>query len=166
MTSQGMESAMKKIFRRIAAFMMLAPGLAWTYFLSLFMGKERAVKFVGPYFTLATRPFARNWVPKINSPSGFDNFSTEMKKNFWLWEPFFDFVIVQDSSDVFALKITYCPLCDVMQALGLPGLAPFVCEADWQVARENEGNWLFQRTHQLSTGDSYCDHTYLRKINS
>jgi hypothetical protein len=41
-------------------------------------------------------------------------------------------------SDVFKLEITYCPICDVIQMFGLPDLAPYVCEADWQVAKENE----------------------------
>jgi len=153
----------KKTFRRIAAFLILAPGIIWTYFLSIFIGKEKAIKLCGPFFTLFSKPFSRNWVPKINSASEFDNFSTKMQKGFWLWKPFFDFSIVKDNSDEFKLKITYCPICDVIQTFGLSGLASFVCEADWQVARENEEKWLFNRKYQLSTGDSYCDHTYLRK---
>ena len=154
---------MKKTFRRTVAFMILAPGIIWTYFLSIFIGKEKAIKLCGPFFTIASKPFSKNWVPKVESASDFDNFSAKMQKGFWLWRPFFDFSIVQDNSDVFKLKITYCPICDVIQTLGLSGLAPFVCEADWQVAKENEDKWLFKRKHQLSTGDSDCDHTYLRK---
>jgi hypothetical protein len=156
---------MKKIFRRIATFVILAPGIIWTYFLSIFIGKEKAIKLCGPFFTLVSKPFARNWVPKVDSASDFDNFSIKMQRGFWLWKPFFDFSIAQDNSDVFQLKITYCPICDVIQTFGLSDLAPFVCDADWQVAKENEEKWIFTRTYQLSTGDSYCDHTYLRKTD-
>lgn len=154
---------MKKLLRRCVAMAILAPGISWTYFLSVFIGKERAIKVCGPFFTIASKPFSRFWVPNVESSSDFDNFSTRIRKGFWLWKPFFDFSVVQDNCDVFKLKITYCPLCDVMQTLGLSGLAPFVCEADWQVAKENEDKWLFKRKRQLSTGDLDCDHTYVRK---
>lgn len=157
---------MKKFFRRMVAIAILAPGIIWTYFLSIFVGKEKAIKLCGPFFMLASKPFARNWVPKLEKASDFDDFSAKMRKGFWLWKPFFDFSIVKDNRDVFKLEITYCPICDVIQAIGLSGLAHFVCEADWQVAKENEGKWLFKRNYQLSTGDSYCDHTYIRKTES
>jgi hypothetical protein len=154
---------MKRTIRRFLAFMMLGPQVLWTRFLSIFIGKERAINLCGPFFTKATMPFSRNWVPKLQCASDFDSFSSKMQKNFWLWKPFFDFTIAQNDSDVFKLEITYCPICDVIQMLGLPDLAPYVCEADWQVAKENEEKWIFQRKYQLSTGDSHCDHTYLRK---
>jgi hypothetical protein len=154
---------MKKAIRRFLAFIMLSPGILWTRFLSIFIGKERAIKLCGPFFTKATMPFARNWVPKLQCASDFDSFSSKMQKNFWLWKPFFDFSIVQDDSEVFKLKFTYCPICDVYQLFKLSGLTHYACEADWKVAKENEEKWTFQRKHQLSTGDSYCDHSYLRK---
>lgn len=154
---------MKKYFRRITAVIILAPGIFWTYFLSIFIGKEKAIKLCGPFFTLASLPFSRSWVPKVESAADFDNFSAKMQKKFWLWKPFFDFSIVKDNSELFELRITYCPICDVIQSFGLYDLAPFVCEADWQIAKENKGKWIFKRVHQLSNGDLYCDHTYLRK---
>jgi hypothetical protein len=157
---------MKILFRKLAAFITLAPGLTGLYILSLLVGKEKAIKLSGPLFTFVTKPFARNWVPKIDSASDFDNFSIRMKKKFWLWKLFFDFSIVEDNSEVFKLNVTYCPICDVIKAFGLSDLTPFVCEADWQVAKENEDKWLFKREHQLSTGDSFCDHTYLKKIEN
>lgn len=157
---------MKKYFRRIGAVIILAPGLTGTYFLSFFIGKEKAIKLIGPLFTRVTKPFARNWVPKIDSASDFGNFSKRMKKKFWLWKLFFDFSIVEDNSDVFKLNVTYCPICNVIKTFGLSDLTPFVCEADWRVAKENEDKWLFKRKHQLATGDSFCDHTYLKKIDN
>ncbi len=157
---------MKKSIRRFAAFITLSPGLTGVYFLSFLIGKEKAIKLFGPLFTIATKPFARYWVPKIESASDFGNFSNRMKKKFWLWKLFFDFSIIQDKSDIFELNVTYCPICDVIKTFGLSDLAPFVCEADWQVAKENKDKWLFKRQHQLATDDSFCDHTYLKKIEN
>ncbi|MFA6977728.1 MAG: L-2-amino-thiazoline-4-carboxylic acid hydrolase [Ignavibacteriaceae bacterium] len=157
---------MKILFRKLAAFIILAPGLTGVYFLSLLVGKEKAIKLYGPLFTFITLPFAGYWVPKIKSASDFGDFSKRTKKKFWLWKLFFDFSIVQDKNDVFKLNVTYCPICDVIKTFGLSDLTPFVCEADWRVAKENENKWLFKREHQLATGDSFCDHTYLKKIEN
>lgn len=163
MAFEGMATTMQKYFRRVTALLVLAPGLAGVYALSLFTGRERAIQWCGPFFTRATRPFARSWVPKIESAADFEAFSTRMKSSFWRWKPFFDFSIVRDDSEVFELKITYCPICDVIKTLGLSELAPFVCEADWQVADDNKEKWLFRREYQLSTGDPHCNHTYGKK---
>jgi len=157
---------MKKYFRRIAAVIILSPGLTGTYFLAFFIGKEKAIKLIGPLFTFATKPFAGYWVPKIKSASDFGDFSKRMKKKFWPWKLFFDFSIVEDNSEVFKLNVTYCPICDVIKTFGLSGLTPFTCKTDWRVAKVKEDKWLFKRKHQLSTGDSFCDHTYLKKINN
>lgn len=155
---------MKRLFRRIWALAILAPGIAWTYLLWLFIGKKKAIQLSGPFFTLATKPFARNWVPKMTDATDFSQFSTGMKKNFWLWRPFFDFSIVRDTDDVFEMNIKYCPICDVMKILHLSELTHFVCDADWQVAKENKRHWTFRRKFQLSTDDPFCDHTYLRRM--
>lgn len=154
---------MKKLFRRIAATAILAPGIAMTYALALFVGRKKAIELCGPLFTWASRPFARNWVPKMESAADFGSFSTKMKKGLWLWRPFFDFSVVKDTGDGVEMKVTYCPICDTLKTLGLSGATPFVCQADWEVAKENRDKWRFQRSHQLATGDAYCDHTYLRK---
>jgi hypothetical protein len=52
----------------------------------------------------------------------------------------------------------------MLKTLGFSELTQFVCDADREIANENEDKWLFKREHQLATGDSYCDHTYLRKL--
>ena len=53
----------------------------------------------------------------------------------------------------------------MLKNLGFSELTHFVCDADWEIANENEDKWLFKREHQLATGDLYCDHTYLRVSN-
>jgi len=46
--------------------------------------------------------------------------------------------------------------------LGMPELAPYICEGDWAKARSNSHKWGFERMHQIGTGDAFCDHTYKR----
>jgi hypothetical protein len=50
-----------------------------------------------------------------------------------------------------------------LNTVGLSYLNPHICEGDWAKANENRKKWLFERTHQIGTGDSFCDPTYLRK---
>ena len=33
-------------------------------------------------------------------------------------------------------------------------------EADWILAQMNDDKWMFERTGQISTGDTYCNSTY------
>lgn len=155
---------MKRLFRRLWALAILGPGIAWTYLLWLLIGKKKAIRLSGPLFTLATKPFARNWVPRMTDATDFSEFSPRMTKKFWLWGIFFDFCVVRDTGDVFEMNIRYCPICDVMKMMRLPEMTQFVCDADWQVARENIRHWTFRRKFQLSTGDPFCDHTYLRRV--
>jgi hypothetical protein len=157
---------MKMIFRKTMAFLLIAPAVAWTHLISLFVGKEKAANFCGPYFTLATKPFARFLAPHINCAADFDRVSPGMQKNIWLWNLFFDVSISENTNDIFRLHVAYCPIQDMLTNLGFSELTQFVCDADRKIAKENEDKWLFQREHQLATGDSYCDHTYLRKCCS
>jgi hypothetical protein len=154
---------MKMIFRKTIAFLLIAPAAMWTHLISLFIGKEKAANFCGPYFTLATKPFAWFLAPHINHAADFDHVFSGMQKKFWLWKLFFDFSIGKNTTDILQLNITYCPIQDMLKNLYFPELTLFVCDADWKIANENEDKWLFKREHQLATGDSYCDHTYLRK---
>jgi hypothetical protein len=85
-----------------------------------------------------------------------------MQKKFGIWKWFFDFSVSENTNDILRLNITYCPIQDMLNDLRFPELARFVCEADWKIAEENQGKWLFHREHQLAMGDAYCDHTYRR----
>jgi hypothetical protein len=155
---------MKMIFRKTMAFLLIGPAALWTHLISLFAGKAKAANFCGPYFTLATKPFARFLAPHIHCADDFDRVFPGMQKKFWLWKLFFDFSISENTNDIFKLHITHCPIQDMLKTLGFSELTQFVCDADREIANENEDKWLFKREHQLATGDSYCDHTYLRKL--
>jgi hypothetical protein len=154
---------MKMIFRKTMAFLLIAPAVIWTHLISLFVGKEKAAKFCGPYFTLATKPFARFLAPHISCAADFDRIASGMEKKIWLWNLFFDFSVTENTNDALRLHITYCPIHDMLKTLGFSELTRFVCDADWEIANENEDKWYFQREHQLAAGDAYCDHTYLKK---
>jgi hypothetical protein len=45
---------------------------------------------------------------------------------------------------------------------GVPELNSYVCQGDWEIAKEHKGKWEFEREHEIGKGDSYCDHTYKR----
>jgi hypothetical protein len=59
-----------------------------------------------------------------------------------------------------------CPFCEVLAALGLSRLSPYVCQGDWAFAEENKNCWGFERDHQIGTGNRFCDHTYRRLKSS
>ncbi len=153
---------MKKYFRFLAGFLIVFPFMVTTKFLSLFIGNEKAVKLIGPYTTKTAKKMLRYWVPSIERPEDFDKFSIKMKKKFWLWKPFYDIEIIHDNSDVFQLHITNCPFCEVLNNFGFEKLSKYVCEGDWEIAKENSDKWLFERSHQIGSGDEYCNHTYKR----
>ena len=46
--------------------------------------------------------------------------------------------------------------------MGLLEMKPFVCQGDWDAARVHADKWVFERAHQIGTGDAFCDHTYKR----
>lgn len=154
---------MKDIIRYLTGILVGGPFILMTYLLSVFIGKERAVRIVGPILTSIAKVMLGAFIPKIKDASEFDKFSPGMKKNFWLWKPFYDFDVAQEDSNVFKLKVYNCPFCEVVIKSGLPELGPHICQGDWEIAKENKDKWTFMRTHQIGTGDRFCDHTYLRK---
>jgi len=142
--------------------MLVSPFVIVSKFLSIFLGHEKAIEVVGPILTKSAKRSLKFWVPDIESAMDFDYFPAKMKKNFRLWEPFYDIEISEESNDVFKLKVTNCPFCEALNRLGMSKLSPYVCEGDWAIARDNAGKWKFERNYQIGTGDSYCDHTYKR----
>jgi hypothetical protein len=157
---------MINLFRRPAGFLFFGPFVLAVYFFSIFIGKEKSIRFVGPVITRAAKWSLRFFVPDIKNAADFDFFPAEMKKNFWIWRPFYDFSVIEENKDVFKLKVMNCPFCEAIMLSGLKELAPYVCQGDWEKARENSDRWEFRREHQIGTGDTFCDHTYLRKKNA
>jgi len=154
---------MKKFIRNTIVALLFSPLIALIYLTSIFTGKDKAITLWGPFMTFLAKLFLRVWVPRIESASDFDNFPSKMKANFWLWRPLFDFQVEEETKDTFKLNLWNCPFCEVLNAAGLSGLSPHVCKGDWDVADENKDKWIFEREHQIGTGDSFCDHTYKRK---
>ncbi len=154
---------MKKWFRLTVGFLVVAPFVIAVYVLLPFIGKEKAIRFVGPKATSLSKLFLKFFIPDIKDASEFYQFSPKMKKNFWLWRPFYDFTIAQDDGNVFKLHVYNCPFCEAIIKSGLPELAPHLCQGDWEVAKENQDKWDFERSRQIGTGDSLCDHTYKRR---
>ncbi len=153
---------MKKYFRKTIGYIVIGPFVVASIFLSIFLGKEKAIKFIGTRLTKAVKHSLKVWVPRIDDAQDFDSFPAKMKKNFRLWKPFYDIEISEENNDVFKLHVSNCPFCEALNRLGMSKLSPYVCEADWAIARENADKWKFERNHQIGTGDSFCDHTYKR----
>ena len=157
------EKQMKKLFRSAVGCSIALPVVVLTHCLSLFGGRDSSVKTVGPYLTSLARQSLKFWVPKISDASQFHLFSPKMRANLKLWRPFFDVKVEEDTEDTFRVRVDNCPFCESFIRLGMPELAPYVCEGDWEKARRNAARWEFERTHQIGTGDDFCDHTYKRK---
>jgi predicted ArsR family transcriptional regulator len=153
---------MKKFFRKIIGYIVVSPFVVASKFLSIFLGKQKAIEVVGPRLTKSAKRFLKFWIPKIDGAEDFASFPAKMKKNFRLWEPLYDIEISEESNDVFKLHVSNCPFCEALNRLGMSKLSPYVCEGDWAIARDNADKWKFERNYQIGTGDSYCDHTYKR----
>jgi len=153
---------MKKHFRKIFGFIVVSPFIVATKLLSIFLGEKKAVEALGPIVTNLAKKSLKFWVPKIDNSKDFDFFPAKMKKNFWIWKPFFDIEISEETNDVFKLHVSNCPFCEVLNKFGLTRLSAYVCEGDWAIAQDNSDKWIFERNYQIGTGDSYCDHTYKR----
>jgi hypothetical protein len=155
---------MKKLLRNAVVGIFLSPLIAYTYVLSVVIGRDRATRSIGRSLTFGARRSLKFWVPEIACADDFDKFGPKMKARFPLWKPLYDIDIVEETEDVLRLRVSNCPFCEVLNGLGLEKLSPYVCEADWVIARENADKWTFERKRQIGTGDSFCDHAYFRKI--
>jgi hypothetical protein len=154
---------MKKWIRNVFVGIFLSPLIAYTHILSAVVGRDKAIKAVGRSLTHVAKRSLKFWVPKIARAEDFDEFAPKMKARFPLWKPLYDIDVVEETRDVIRLRVSNCPFCEVLSGVGLETLSPYVCEADWAIARENADKWSFERKHQIGTGDSFCDHAYLRK---
>lgn len=154
---------MKTRLRKLFGKTVVLPFVLATRVLSYFVGHQRAIEQIGPTATKLAKLALRLWVPKMNGPEDFATFPDRMKKKLWIWRPFYDIEISEENTDIFKLKVSNCPFCEALSSFGLSDLSVYVCEGDWAIAKENSGNWLFERSHQIGTGDTFCNHTYKRK---
>jgi len=154
---------MKRFSRNTFVAILLSPLILFVHLASLIAGRQRTVSLVGPALTRAAKGSLRYWVPEIEGPEDFGLLSPKMRARLWLWKPFYDIMVVEDTAGVFGIRVSNCPLCEVLNGAGLRELSPYACAGDWEKARDNADKWEFERTHQIGTGDAYCDHTYRRK---
>lgn len=159
------EVTMKNFLRNLIALIIVSPMMILVLISSAFMGKAGAIRLWGPLLTVFTKLSLMILVPKVNSASEFDEFKTRLKSRFWLWRPFFTLSVVEENNDRIQLKIDNCPFCEVFQTAGLQGMAPYICNADWKLARESRDKWGFERSREIGKGDSFCDTTYTRIEN-
>jgi hypothetical protein len=155
---------LKNIFRKTVGYMVVFPFVVVYKFLSIFLGQEESLEVVGTRLTKSVKRSLRFWVPTIENARDFDSFPEKMKKNFRLWEPFYDIKVLEESNEIFKLHVSNCPFCKALNRMGMSRLSPYVCEGDWAIARVNADKWKFERNYQIGTGDRYCDHTYRRLL--
>jgi len=153
---------MKRSLRNAAVLIMSSPAIAAVYALALIRGKEQAIRLVGPFVTSAAKASLRFWVPEIGNASQFDVFRKAIRNNIKRWKPLYDVTIVDDSPDMFKINVANCPFCEVFPIVGLKDMNEYFCRADWEIAGDNRGKWIFERTHTIGAGHSLCDHTYRR----
>ena len=156
---------MIKVLRNLIALIIVSPILILVLISSAFLGKPRAIRIWGPVLTYITKLSLKFLVSRVNSASEFDQFKTRLKFKLWLWRPFFTVSVAEERDDKIQLKIDNCPFCEVFQALGYQGMAPYICDADWKMARDNRDNWDFERSQEIGRGDSFCNTAYLRIEN-
>ncbi len=153
---------MKNIIRYPLVFLLLSPVITIVHLSSLFKKREGTVKIFGQIITTLAEFTLHFWSPAIDKPEDFHLFKEKMKKNLRLWKPIADFNITEETDDIFKMHVSSCTFCEVLMKSGLSDISPYVCAADWKRAEVFKDKWLFDRKHQIGTGDSFCDHTYKR----
>lgn len=154
---------MKTAIRNIIVAIYFSPLIVFVHLSSLFIGRRKSISVAGPILTRAAKQSLRYWVPGIDRPEDFDKFAPTMKARIRFWKLLYDVEITAETADLFQVRIANCPFYEVLAAVGLRELGPYLCEGDWEKARENSNKWSFARKHQIATGDLFCDHTYMRK---
>ncbi len=116
-----------------------------------------------PIIVRIAKTFVRILVPYVDSADDFDKLKDIITRRAKWLRPFYDISIAENSSNILKLHVANCPFAELVILLGYIDIGPYVCSGDWEVAKDNINNWDFERKHQIGTGDSYCDHTYIRK---
>jgi hypothetical protein len=153
---------MKEMSRKLIGIIVVLPLVIAVKIFSIFIGQQKAIGKIGPIATAIAKQTLKYWVPTISGPEDFDSFPAKMKRNFKFWRPLYDIEVSEENNNVFKLFISNCPFCEALNSFGLPGLSVYVCQGDWAIAHDNSDKWVFERAHQIGTGDSFCDHTYRR----
>ncbi|MCP4132872.1 MAG: L-2-amino-thiazoline-4-carboxylic acid hydrolase [bacterium] len=153
----------KKIIRLVAGIIVSLPFMVSTWFLSLFIGQQRATKIIGPFLKKTAKFLVGITIPKIDRPEEFDLFREKLKKNLAFWNALYDVSYIQDNSDMLKINIHNCPFCEMFGACGLKELGKYTCQGDLAVAEDNSNLWDFTRSTEIGYGGRCCDNTYSKK---
>jgi hypothetical protein len=159
-----MEGTMKNILRLIVGFLYVSPFFILIYVSAVFIGRKKSIAFWGAVFNfMITKVVEILLIPKIKTPDDFHIFSQKIKRNLLFIKPLYDVSINYSNSSKIVMRYNNCPHCQAFMILGLSEICPLICKSDWDIADKNSKLWDFDRTHQIGTGDKYCNHTYIKK---
>ena len=144
-----MFNILKKILRIFVGFIITIPFVLSALFLSISIGKQRSVKYLGPSLSKFAKFLVALSVPRIEKPEEFELFKTRLKLRFAYWKPLYDISYIHDDDDTLKLNILNCPFCEMFQKCGFMEFGKYVCEGDLAVARDNSEKWDFTRTTEI-----------------
>ena len=153
---------MKKLFRCVIGFLITAPIFFITHTLSILVGKQDAVRIIGPAVTIIAKAMQTFFPPTIKDASEFDQFKRRLKGRQKIWGLLFDYDIEYIDTNMVRLPIRNCPFAEAIFKLKIPELGPYMCRGDWLVAEDNIEKWAFKRNCTIGTGGIVCDFTYCR----
>jgi hypothetical protein len=154
---------MKKQSRAVIGHVIMSPFMLGTILLSVFTGRQKAVRFVGRVLTAVARRFVGLAIPSIPAADQFDRFRGRVKRNYDIFGVLYDITVTKDTADTVQFKIHNCPFCETLRKYGFTDLSRYACAGDWIIAKENKDKWLFERQQTIGTGGSFCNPTYRRK---
>lgn len=153
---------MKNKFRIFVGLIVVAPIALFTYLISFFTGKQRAVAILGPKTTIFAKLLQQFFPPKINSASEFDLFRSKLKGKQKIWSVLYDYPIEHSDENIVKLVIKNCPFAEAIIKFKIPEFGYYMCQGDWEVAKDNSDKWTFERSCTIGTGSTLCDFTYKR----
>src|SRR5574340_573980 len=107
---------MKRLFRNTFTAVILSPLILRFYLRTLFTGRRKAVASVGPALTRIAKNSLSFWIPDLDGPEDFGRFATVMKSRLRISRPLYDVAILEDTRDIFRIRVDNCPVCDVLKA--------------------------------------------------
>lgn len=144
---------------------MITPIALLTHLLSIIIGKKRAIKKLGLIVTLSAKSMQKYFPPKINNALEFDEFMEKVKPKYNLykfWSIIFDYPVKFPDENSVLLEIKNCPFADALKAFRVTEFGNYMCQGDWEVAKDNSKKWKFERKGTIGTGCKVCDFKYVR----
>jgi hypothetical protein len=145
--------------------LVVAPIAVFTHVLALVIGKERAVGKLGGVVTMCAKSLQQFFPPTITNASEFDRFKEQVKPQYLLykiWSILYDYHVEYPDDDSVLLVIKNCPFANALKIVKLPEFGVYMCQGDWEVAKDNSQKWKFERTGTIGTGCEICDFKYIR----